>query len=54
MTVYEEIQAAIDYAWNTADPQIKQKQEELVGDSHKPTPEELVFLISAKILSKRT
>ena len=54
MTVYEEIQAAIDYAWSTSDPQTKQRQLELVGDSHKPTPEELVFLISAKILSENT
>lgn len=54
MTIYEEIQAAIDYAWSTADPIVKQHQAQLVGDSHKPTPEELVFLISAKILSKNT
>lgn len=54
MTVYEEIQAAIDYAWATADPQTRQHQLDLIGDSHKPTPEELIFLISAKILSNNT
>ncbi len=54
MTIYEEIQAAIDYAWSTYDPKIKQRQEELIGDLHKPTPEELIFLISAKILSNNT
>ena len=54
MTVYEEIQAAIDLAWATEDPAVRQSQVNLVGDSHKPTPEELVLLISAKILSKST
>lgn len=54
MTIYEEIQAAIDNAWETSDPETKQRQVELVGDSHKPTPEELIFLISAKILSENT
>lgn len=54
MTIYEEIQAAIDYAWATADPQTKQQQAKLIGDSHKPTPEELIFSISARILSNNT
>lgn len=54
MTVHEEIRAAIDLAWATTDPKAKQRQIELVGDSHVPTPEELIFLISAKILSKTT
>ena len=54
MTVYEEIQAAIDHAWATGDPETKLRQIELVGDTHKPTPEELIFLISAKILANNT
>lgn len=54
MTVYEEIQVAIDFAWATTDPETKQRQLELVGDSHKPTPEELVFLISQKVKSRLT
>lgn len=51
MTAYEEIQAAIDLAWATDDPDIRQHQAKLVGDSHIPTPEELIFAISAKIIS---
>ena len=54
MTVYEEIQAAIDYAWETNDPQTQQHQVDLIGDSHKPTPEELIFSVLAKIFTKIT
>ena len=44
-----EIQEAIDEAWATADPEAKQTQIDLVGDSHIPSPEELILLISQKI-----
>lgn len=54
MTVYEEIQAAIDLAWATGDPEVRQRQADLVGDSHIPTPEELIFAIVARILAENT
>lgn len=54
MTVYEEIQAAIDYAWATEDPQVKLNQVALIGDIHKPTPEELIFCIYSKIFAETT
>lgn len=44
------IAAAIDEAWATRDPETRQKQIELVGDSHKPTPEEFLLLVSQKLL----
>lgn len=52
MNVYQEIQKAIDQAWATADPATKQRQIELVGDSHIPTPDELIALISSKVRSE--
>lgn len=52
MTVYQEIQEAINHAWTTSDPKVRQRQEELVGDSHIPSPEELVFSIVAKIFTE--
>ena len=54
MTVYEEIQAAIDLAWATDDPDIQQHQVELVGNSQIPKPEELIFSIIAKIFTETT
>lgn len=54
MTVYEEIQAAIDCAWNTTDPEVKLNQVALIGDTHKPTPEELIFCICSKIFAETT
>ena len=54
MTIYEEIQAAIDYAWATEDPQVKLNQTALIGDSHKPTPEELIFCICSRIFAETT
>lgn len=54
MTAYEEIQVAIDYAWDTEDPQVKLTQIALIGDTHKPTPEELIFCICAKIFTETT
>ena len=41
-----EIQEAIAEAWTTSDPQVKDRQIRLVGDSHTPSPEELILLIS--------
>lgn len=41
-----EIQEAIDAAWATSDPNAKLTQIRLVGDSHVPSPEELILLIS--------
>lgn len=37
---------AIREAWDTADPVIRQRQIELVGEERVPTPEELFLLIS--------
>jgi hypothetical protein len=42
------IREAITAAWSTRDPAVRQYQRSLVGDSHIPSPEELIFLISAK------
>ena len=47
-----EMAAAIAEAWRTADPQAKDRQIQLVGDSHIPSPEEFILLISKKILDK--
>lgn len=54
MTIHEEIQEAISHAWATSDPVAKRRQEELIGDSHIPTPEELIFSIIAKIFAENT
>lgn len=43
------IQELIDQTWATSDPEAKQCQIQLVGDSHIPSPEELILLISQKI-----
>lgn len=43
-----EMNEAIQAAWATTDPQAKDRQIQLVGDSHIPSPEELIFLISLK------
>jgi hypothetical protein len=40
-----EMMAAIEAAWSTTDPQVKQSQIELVGEDRIPTPEELITLI---------
>lgn len=40
---------AIRIAWATTDPQTKDRQIQLVGDSHIPSPEELILLISSKL-----
>lgn len=37
---------AIRAAWATADPKVKDRQIQLVGEGRVPTPEELIFLIS--------
>lgn len=42
------IREAITEAWATHDPITQQFQRSLVGDSHIPSPEELIFLISTK------
>lgn len=44
-----EIQEAITAAWVTSDPETKRCQIQLVGDSHIPSPEEFILLISQKI-----
>ena len=43
------IQEIIDQTWATTDPVSKDRQIQLVGDSHIPSPEELILLISQKI-----
>ncbi len=43
-----EIAACLAEAWATADPQVKQRQIELVGEERIPTPEELIVLISGQ------
>jgi hypothetical protein len=37
---------AIRAAWNTSDPQVKDRQIRLVGEERIPTPEEIIFAIS--------
>ncbi len=44
-----EMAATITEAWKAADPAVRQRQIQLVGDSHIPSPEELILLISQKI-----
>lgn len=51
---YSDMAEAIECAWGTSDPQTKRKQIELIGDSHKPTPEELMLLISTELFSENT
>lgn len=43
------IQDLINQTWATSDPEAKLRQIQLVGDSHIPSPEELILLISQKI-----
>lgn len=43
------IQNVIDQTWATTDPAIRQRLIQLVGDSHIPSPEELILLISQQI-----
>jgi hypothetical protein len=43
------IRDIIDQTWATTDPAVKDRQIHLVGDSHIPSPEELILLISQKI-----
>ncbi len=45
---YSDIATAINAAWSTRDPAVRQYQRSLVGDLHIPSPEELIFLISSK------
>lgn len=45
---YSEMTAAIEAAWATSDPAVRQRQVELVGEERTPTPEEFIFLISSK------
>lgn len=44
-----EMAAAIEEAWSTSNPEAKLTQIRLVGDSHIPDPEELIFLIYQNI-----
>lgn len=44
-----DIATYIAEAWATSDPEAKQRQIQLVGDSHIPSPEEFILLISQKI-----
>ena len=48
-----ENQEAITEAWRNADPQASEYQRQLVGDSHIPSPEEFILLISQKVLDFR-
>jgi hypothetical protein len=43
-----EMVAAIETAWATTDPQVKQRQIELVGQGRVPTPEELIVLLTSQ------
>ena len=43
------IQDLINQTWATSDPVIRQRQIDLVGDSHIPSPGEFILLISQKI-----
>lgn len=43
------IQELIDQTWVTTDSVAKDRQIQLVGDSHIPSPEELILLIYQKI-----
>lgn len=45
-----DMDACIVEAWNTSDPAVRQRQIQLVGDSHVPSPEELILAISQKVL----
>ncbi len=45
-----EIQAAIDAAWATTDPEVKDWQIRLVGEGRVPTPEEFIILISSQLI----
>ena len=46
------IQELINQTWTTTDSVAKDRQIRLVGDSHIPSPEELILLISQKLLDK--
>lgn len=43
------IQEVISTAWATSDPEVKDRQIRLVGDSTMPSPEEIIILISKEI-----
>ena len=45
-----EMAAAIESAWETADPIIRQRQIQLVGEERVPTPEEFIVLISSRVI----
>ena len=44
-----EIEEAIAVAWATTDPEVKQRQIQLVGEGRVPSPEELILLLSDRI-----
>ena len=43
------IQEAISEAWRTADPTVRQRQIQLVGEERIPTPEEFILLVSDQL-----
>ncbi len=45
-----EMAAAIESAWETSDPTIRQRQIQLVGEGRTPTPEEFIVLISSQVI----
>ena len=45
-----EMLEAIRTAWNTTDPQVKDRQIRLVGEGRIPTPEEFIVLISSQLI----
>lgn len=51
---YSDMSEAIECAWGTSDPQTKRKQIDLIGDSHKPSPEELILLIYTELFTEST
>ena len=44
-----EMAAAIEEAWSTANPVVRQRQIQLVGEERIPTPEEFILLISDQL-----
>ena len=46
---HSEMLEAIRTAWNTTDPQVKDRQIRLVGEGRIPTPEELISVIAKEI-----
>ena len=44
-----EISSAIREAWTTQDPEVKQRQLDLVGERRIPSPEEFILLLASQL-----